>query len=740
MLRYALLLVALFVVGVGLNLAANHFLYAPETEASHSTDEEVEKSDSSPDVSGIPVTGMNGSESTTGENPGGESQPPTNWARLADASPALPVDDEDSEAFVELVRAGDKFLLAGNTRAAAVKYNKADSLDRTRSAALTNKRALCTEINGDHNRAEELYSEVISRRTDLSQQFVAQMGLIRCWKQLNKQADSHRRLADLFLNFEALAGQPEVIQAELFHELASSFQDQALRAYHHDPSRIDGILFDRPPINVDSILHTINNPPSPGGADDSRSGIDVVQQPRPIAGLTFVSARIKAINMQQLIIQLVQKSGLVLRLSPAAEKRMRAYSKGVDFQNFSLALVLDALLQPADLRWEQRDDELHVFSPSELPQDQAADPAPPVLETALLHSADRFLQKFALTFPDDYRAESATLARANLQFLMANHETAANLFELVRQSDPRGELGAMLAFNRGKLNTVAGRNDMALEDFYLAVDQSYNPLIQSTGYWLIGKWYLERNQFPESIRAFGRALSTARSGLQKQRAALELAIAYLLNNDPASANQVVFANRSSFDEKTRSLALIVSNYAQYIGVEDVHSRSVAEKRLIESLALRNRLGTDWFVEYYIAGRAYQELGIPDLAMQMFEQGMNAATHPEWKYRLKFALAMEKTRSLQNLDASQLLQELVEEGTDPWKVLAASRLATLYQANAMHRECIEVGERALAIEMSDEQRNRLLVTLGRSFRALGQHHASALCFAGVFTPELPSEVN
>ena len=721
MLRYALFMVGLFFVGVLISVTANYLMSSSEPTPS--------EDDSIAVGSNLNETGSNGTQS-----------PSTNSEDLL-PRPAEPLDVETSDAIVDLIRAGDKFLLAGNARAAFSKYRKARSLDGSESAALANKLALCAELNAEYAQAEFTYTQVMDSRTDLNQQYVAQIGLIRTWQRLGKGQDSFRRLADLFLNFQSLESQHELLQAELLHELAGAFQEQALQSYHHDFSQIDGVAFSKVPVNVDSILHLINTGQSVSGIQDVQESIEVVQQPSPVASLTVVSAHSKAINLTAFIEQLVRKSELVTRLSPMAMKRMKAYSQRVQFQNYSLAMVLDALLQPIGLRWEQRANEIYVFSPEEI-EPAGSDSEPPSSEIGLYQSADRFLRHFTIKFPNDYRASAATLSRANLKMLAAEYELAANLFELVRQSNAVGELRAMLAFNRGKLHLVTGRHDMALEDFFLAADQSYDPVIQSTAYWLIGKNYLERDQFDESIRSFGRALALARNDQQRRLAALELAIAYLLSDQPAAANQTVFQNRHAFEPNQKRLALIVSSYAHFVGVEDAHSRSVAEKRLLESLALSGQTDSDWYIEYYIAGRAYQDLGIPDLAMEMFERGINVVSSGEWKSRLRFALASEKLKSRQHLDASRLLGELFETGSDNWKVLAAVQLASLYSSNAMHEDCISIGEQVLAtdIEMEPNQREQLLKTMGRSFRALGQHHSSALCFAGLFSPIPPTKVN
>ena len=73
---------------------------------------------------------------------------------------------------------------------------------------------------------------------------------------------------------------------------------------------------------------------------------------------------------------------------------------------------------------------------------------------------------------------------------------------------------------------------------YLAVDQTLNPDLEASSYCLLGQNLLSLGNLEATIKVSRRGLAAAINAKQKRMASLNLSRAYLLNQEPFSANNV----------------------------------------------------------------------------------------------------------------------------------------------------------------------------------------------------------
>ncbi len=640
--------------------------------------------------------------------------------------------EEKSEAINEWIRKGDRSLLAGNFNVSMECFKKANQLLDRPTVPLLIRMAICAE-NMDHFLlAEQTYNQVVQSTSTPRFHRIGLLGLIRVWPRLDKSDDALRVASELFLRSLDHASLPTSLHAQLVYDLSRQLQVRARPESSLVPSLPLGVFFHDEPTDLTSeidILDDVSEETDQGNQepiDSLGDGVHIVQRPGNSPTIIIVSAKTQAEPLSQLLVELAQISELEIHVSETANTRVSARPKSLHFRNLPLSLVLDSLLTPLDLYWQQDE------ATGRIDIEALADVPEQAERTRLLgFVADRALRQFTIAFPGDYRFAAITLARGNLQFSQGNLESASSSYEQVSQAHPTGELRAKLLYNQGKLSLFLNRKKQALDLLYLAVDQTFDPIIKSSGYWWIANLFLEEYDLKESQYAAGRSLSVARRHQEKRLAALTLARAYLFDNDPASANLVLFKNRSSFETpEQRGPATLLSNYAQYIGVEDEASRQTAEDRLLYSLTAQAGAPDKSFYDWYIAGRAFQELGFNEKAIESLAIAANATDTPAWKSQIRFALAYENARSGREKDAGEIYKELAEGDSPEWAIRARIQLAKLYLRNKMSTKCLAVCRELLTKNLSDDEQQATLKMMGLAYRNLGRHHSSALCFAGM----------
>ncbi len=642
---------------------------------------------------------------------------------------------DDNRKVVEHTKNGDRLLHAGSYVAARDYYNKAIKLSGVPSTPIQLRLAISLEFTADYLQAEKLYERVAESAENPTHRMIAALGAARIWRKLDKSSDAKRKLADLYLHAVENSSESIELHSQVVYELASIYQDVALNGYHNDLSQLDGVAFIYEPPNTTlmiELLDSINQGelpqleiPDPISAIPQ--GVHLVQRPGNSLDLVILSANVQPKSLQQLLIDLCGTGKFEIEISKSALTHLNSRAKSLHFRNIAMSVVLDSLLNPYELCWVQEENTIKVFKLDDLQDSETK-------RKTLIAVAERMFRQFSFSFPDNYRFNSAMLSRGNLQLLSGNIDSAINSYEVISQSTPRSELRGMLFFNQGKINMQLGRDSLAIELFDLAVHQTYDATIQSTAYWLTGQLFLEQNKLEEAIVAANRAVAIARQPRQKQLAALTLARAYLFNGDPASANQTVFENANAFnDSPLKAAVTILSTFSQFIGVEDENSLNVATERLVHVLSSTRNNQLTSFLDLYIAGRAYQELGFSIKAIEKFNVAKDATNLPIWKNKILFALAVELEKVGQAKDAANIYTFLIEADQTEWGVSAGLQLAELFLNNNMPKECINVCNNLIAQNPEQVEKAKLLSMMGYSFRKLNKHHASALCFAGIFPP-------
>ncbi len=647
--------------------------------------------------------------------------------------------DEKSEELIQLLGQADEMLLVGNLGDATREYQRAVRKTGKWTSDVALRLGLCTEALGRRDEALRFYERAVDIASSRIHRYLAVLGMTRV-RAAQRQADVVLpTMAELFLNLDQFSDVPEDVRSLVVFEYAELLRSIALKDYHDDVNRPDGVLFAPATVDIQRMLTLIQTgmfDPSEHIQDSTDAqqippSLTLVQRPTEDADMIYLAGRVELSPLTNLLRQLTVMTELEISVSMEAQQVIDGRARRMTVRSIPLSLMLDSMLLPLDLCWYQESGTIHVFALSEL------ETAPARLQEYWLHATERTYRRFSVMYPGHPRMVDVLINRSALHLIRAEFDEAAKyLYELI-ELKPYGELLAVAFFNYGKLNAGLGRTDEAVDYFYKAVDQSVDPVIQSSGYWHVAQLKLEQGAFEEAIRAGGRSLATARHVAQRRLTALTMARAYLMKGDPASANKVLFDQRHSFvDSELYSIGAMLGAYARFLGSHDSTARTIAAERLLTALVMTPDEQYQSFIDYYLAGQAFDQLGFPDRAIQKYRLALRNTDLVPWQRRVVFELARDMLQHApESKDAVELLEYLVQQADDQWTVQSQVLLGQYWLDREDYQTALKILHRLWQSqpELDPETRKHVLIMMGKSYSALGKHHTAAICFAGYYPP-------
>jgi hypothetical protein len=267
------------------------------------------------------------------------------------------------------------------------------------------------------------------------------------------------------------------------------------------------------------------------------------------------------------------------------------------------------------------------------------------------------------------------------------------------------------------------------------VDCGAPPASASVAYLYIGRLLLDGEQPRRAVTPLTRATQWATEGTIRTKAVLGLAAAHLLNGHPETANDVLMDFRSDVESQSR-LAAFISALARYRAVSSPTRRLYEGQSLLAAL---DPVGTgDFFGRYgwYLRGRAYEELLLPEMAVDVYREALAAEEHPPYHDAMVYGLGSCLV-DIGDLEGARLqLTGLMENSTSEWQRKAAFRLCRL-QLDGDEAQAASRTARMLVDQCTTQQEKvQALELLGEAFQEMGNHAAAALCFAGTVPGEAP----
>jgi tetratricopeptide (TPR) repeat protein len=265
------------------------------------------------------------------------------------------------------------------------------------------------------------------------------------------------------------------------------------------------------------------------------------------------------------------------------------------------------------------------------------------------------------------------------------------------------------------------------------VDCGAPPASAAVAYLYVGRLLLDGEQPRRAVMPLTRATQWSAEGEIRTKAVLGLAAAHLLNGHPETANDVLMDFRSDVESQSR-LAAFISALARYRAVNH------PTRRLYEGQALLTALDPvdtgDFFGRYswYLRGRAYEDLLLPEMAVEVYRESLAAEEHPPYHDAIVYGLASCLV-DIGDLEGARLqLTGLMENSAPEWQRKAAFRLCRL-QLDGDEALAASRTARMLVDQCTTQQdKVQALELLGEAFQQMGDHAAAALCFAGTVPGE------
>ena len=664
---------------------------------------------------------------------------------------------------VTFLQHGDHYLIAGNYALALGNYQKFEKEHGNGGSSILLRKAICYELSHDYYSASHAYHDAIFQSgKNENHKLLATVGCSRVLAFQGRMVEAIDLISSEMLKIDLYPHLPEAMKSRVAFQWAKILESIALNdaSYFSSDNSTDKIAEDREefaqfssvggfllasfdllrPLSVavdtpipdpESFLASVDDPvsqqPRVSKSTDAVS-LSLLQRPTNLATTITVSISTNVQPLLKLLGEISARSQLEMRFSSQAKESLRGRSRAIVLNTLSIGVLLDEILVPHQLVWYQKDNSITVVSESEAGEADTCQ--------FRYDAANRAFQRLEIEYSESNYRRSSLLSRAGLAIIEQDYDGAANLFQELHQSNPRGEINAKLFFNLAKLNLLLDRPEEAIPMFYSAIDQTRDADIQSSSYCLLSELEISKGDLKEAIRSSHRGLATAVTTHQKTTATLNLARAYLLNKDPFTCNDSIFRNKKWIPKQTTesSIAAILSSYARSIGLKNKSDLARERTRLLEAVSAVDSEKCRSFVDCYVAGLSYANLGFRDRAREMY---IGALAKPDigiWQRRIVFELAMlQKESELYNASINTLNSLTTEE--DQWKIRALAQLAKIYNDLDKTDLSYEMCNALWQTDLNEQQKEATLQLMGGVYQKQGKHFAAALCFAGLLPDEL-----
>ncbi len=633
---------------------------------------------------------------------------------------------------IDHIQKGDQYLVVGNFDGAHREYAKATNEYRVESpATLLLRLAMALEQMGDTKNAVLFYQKAVRRSVDGSMtRLLALTGVARAWQNEGQLGLAYELLAELFLRYSSNENLHDEVQLQVAYQLGNVIQLKFLAELPMQRNAMDSLEFNWVGPSIDAMIEilieygdTIIQPTMP----NSRvAEFVVLQRPSADVNLIAVDSIASLTPIEEILSQYSRQANLNFELSRAAKDIIEGRSSRLAVSGLPLALVLDQLLSPLTLVWIQSGETISVFQESEAGVDAQA---------YRYQLADRALRIIELSFPREIRRDSSLLHRGNLSLLNGDLTAAATRYLELQKLLPNNELAAKLSFNAAIVDINANLPDAAIKKLYFAVDQSLDQLLRAKSYAWIGRLELRHGRPDRAVYALSRGLSLAQNAHIRQDVLMNLAKAYLLENDPFSANRVLFVHADFvIDPAEKKKAAVFSAYARYLGTIPSEGLRNEGERMVVALASIRTEDANTFTDRLLIGRAFFEVGFTGRSNEFLEIALDAVPHEHWRRRVAFELATNQYRSGELVAATTHFETLLQGPPDATRLLAQLRLADIALSQKKPERCLEICQQIWLLDITEEQKVETLSLMGRSYQRLGRHQVAAICFSGMVPHE------
>lgn len=403
-------------------------------------------------------------------------------------------------------------------------------------------------------------------------------------------------------------------------------------------------------------------------------------------------------------------AGMACHVSPEAASLLASEGAvSVDVHRAPLPEVLTALADPVGVKW-RIEERAMVF-----------DTAPP--SKAGRHQALReSLWRAVAVAPGHPRVRATRVALANLTYEADRRKEAGGAFKQFLDDEPNSPEAVQAGYNLGLIELQNASFATARARFYDVVDRGQRTQWASLGWWWIGRTHLDAGDTHAARKAFQTVLADASAKEFVSAAKLGLILCTLLEGDDDATKALLrdarIPNRNAHNETAEWFKALV------------RYRSTPSAGRADELvaAIRDGHGGRWLgpAGVYLAGRAYREIGRPDLMAGEYERAVASVRGP-LAMRMTFDIAeflYQEDRLSQARQRYLAVAVVDREGLGP---RAELRLAEIAARGGDGAECVRWCRDAVGrpgVEVSE-----VLAVMGRGYEMQGKYRLAAECFAG-----------
>ena len=432
----------------------------------------------------------------------------------------------------------------------------------------------------------------------------------------------------------------------------------------------------------------------------------------------LVTAASSGCSLGAMLEVVAQQCGMTLEWRDDSRELAFAHEANITVDELPVCSLLTAICDALHVVWFSKDSTLTIAQPDEGGQ-------------RLRTMTARTLVSLATLIPEHRLASHARFAAGRLWRVDGHFGEAARLYSsLVGPSIT--PLAMRAAFNAGECYYRMGDLRRAGDQLELIVHGAPGHELHTRAAIWRGRCLLDRGEFREAAFQFLRATGGRIPPEDQAYASVFLAMAHLMQDQPQAAANALFFEKGQFESPAvRNAAALLTAFTRF-------SQLAGEPQQREAAFLYRALvaiesDTEWLgpTGQLLVGRALREAGVGERAIPLYERELERNPPPAIAHEMKFAIAEQRQRDQQLLEAKAGWQELATSGAGVWKNKAQLKLAELSFREGAWDECLAAC-RTLH-ESAGVSRKETLQLMGRVYERLNKDRLAAECYAGRLPP-------
>jgi tetratricopeptide (TPR) repeat protein len=581
--------------------------------------------------------------------------------------------------------------------------------------------ALCLEGLGHWDEALTSYRKLASHTASARMAAVALLGQARVWLRMRRPAEAKALLCDLVRRSASprLREQPFLADARYLLALAAPleilpneppgpFNDNPVSPLTSDWS-LDRAL------DWDKSLGALTQPRPPENAPADEEIVEV--QP---GAVVLVRIFVHQMPVAGLFDRLAEQARLHIEWTARARQQVEGRSLVVALERTPLVDALRVLAEPLGLAWTIRGAKLSFFGEEEA--------APAELQALRLDNARRALREAVLIAPRHPLTPAAYLELGDLDALAGQLDEALAWYGRLVREWPRSPLVIEAQYNLGLLHYRRGDRPAARQALYRVVDRAPAHELTPLAYWRIGRAYLEEGDPEQALSPLRRALRSGPGSPAHAAAAITMAAAHLLTDNPRAANAILLEHRELVGgENYRHAAAFLDTLARFRTVTDRRRRQREAGDLLAALlTVRDDpiLGASGLV---LMGQAYRDLGMQEEMMRLYAKALPNLRGP-LAADMSLSLAEAYWTAEKREDAVKLFNKVVAGGPASEARRARLRLAEIALEQKKPQDCLK-SCRELLQDKSGVDVPAVLRLMAAAYEQTGERDKAIRCLSG-----------